>query len=91
MLINRSEEKMVKHTIEVFTSGCLLCQDTVKIVKEAKCPECTLTEFNILKKTEYLEKARKHGVKAVPSIVVDGKLAIEGKPTVQNVRKVLGL
>lgn len=82
---------MVKHAIEVFTSGCPLCQETINTVKEAKCPECTLTEYNILEKREYLEKARKFGVKAVPSIVVDGKLAIQGKPTVQNVKKVLGL
>jgi len=82
---------MVKHTIEVFTSGCSLCRETIEIVKEAKCPECTLTEYNILEKREYLEKARKFGVKAVPSIVVDGELAIQGKPTVQNVKKVLGL
>jgi len=82
---------MVKHTIEVFTSGCPLCKETIQIVREAKCPECTLTEYNILQKTEYLERARKYRVKAVPSIVVDGKLAIKGKPTVQNVKKVLGL
>lgn len=82
---------MVKHKIEVFTSGCPLCKETSQIVREAKCPECTLTEYNILEKTEHFEKARKYGVKAVPSIVVDGKLAIEGKPTVQNVKNILGL
>jgi len=82
---------MVKHTIEVFTSGCPLCRETIQIVQEAKCLECTLTEYNILKKTEYLERARKYGVKAVPSVVVDGKMAIEGKPTVQHVKKVLAL
>jgi len=82
---------MVKHAIEVFTSGCPLCRETIKIVQAAKCPECTLTEYNILEKVEYSEKARKYGVKAVPSIVVDGKLAIESKPTTQNVKRVLGL
>lgn len=81
----------MKHFIEVFTSGCPLCRETMKIVQEAKCPECTLTEYNILQKKEHLEKARKYGVKAVPSVVVDGKLAIEGKPTSQKVKEVLGL
>lgn len=82
---------MVKHTIEVFTSGCPLCKETVQIVQEAKCPECTLSEYNILEKKENFEKGRKNGVKAIPSIVVDGKLAIEGKPTVQQIKTVLGL
>jgi len=82
---------MVKHNIEVFTSGCPLCRETIQIVEKARCSECTLKEYNILEKKEYLEKARKYRVKSVPSIVVDGKLAIEGKPTVQKVKKVLGL
>lgn len=82
---------MVRHTIEVYTSGCPICKETIEIVRKAKCPECTLTEYNILEKIEYLEKARKLGIKAVPSIIVDGKLAIEGKPTVQSVKKTLGL
>jgi len=82
---------MVKHTIEVFTSGCPLCQEAVKIVQDVKCPRCTLTEYNILQKQENLKRAKEYGVKAVPSIIVDGKLAIEGKPTAQQVKRVLGL
>jgi len=90
-LPSRSRRKKVKHTIEVFTSGCPLCLETIQIVHEAKSPECTLTEYNIREKNEHLERARKYGVKAVPSIVVDGKLAIEGKPTINQVKKALGL
>jgi glutaredoxin len=82
---------MVKHKIEMFTSGCPLCQEAVEVVQRAKCPECTLIEYNLFEKTEYLEKARRYGVKAVPSIVVDGKLAIEGKPTVHSVKRILGV
>ncbi|WP_394295697.1 hypothetical protein [Candidatus Methanoperedens nitratireducens] len=30
-------------------------------------------------------------MKTTPTIVVDGKIAIEGKPTLEEVKKVLGL
>lgn len=79
------------HTIEIFTAGCPICRVTVEIVKKTKCPKCTLTEYNILHNHEHMEKAREYDIKAVPSIVIDGKLAIEGKPTAQNVKKALGL
>ena len=90
-LPSRARKKTVKHTIEVFTSGCPLCLETIQLLNEAKTPACTLTEYNIREQKEHFERARKYGVKAVPSIVVDGKLAIEGKPTVNQVKKVLGL
>ncbi len=38
-----------------------------------------------------LAKAKKYGIKTTPTIVVDGRIAIEGKPTVEQVKKVLGL
>lgn len=82
------------HEIEIFTSGCYLCRETVEIVEKAKCSECTLTEYNLAEKCESeicLARAKKYGIKATPTIVVDGRIAIEGKPTVEKVKKVLGL
>ncbi len=84
----------MKHEIEIFTSGCYLCRKAVEIVEKAKCSECTLTEYNLSEKCESqicLAKAKKYGIKATPTIVVDGKIAIEGKPPVEKVKKVLGL
>lgn len=82
------------HNIEVFTAGCHLCNETLEIVQKAKCEECTVTEYNIREKCESeicLKKADKCGIKAVPTIVVDGKIAVEGKPTVKQVKDALGL
>jgi hypothetical protein len=82
------------HDIEVFTSGCHLCRETLEIIKKAKCDECTVTEYNIREKCESeicLKKAEEYGIKAVPTIVVDGKIALEGRPTIQQVRDALGL
>lgn len=84
----------MKHEIEIFTSGCYLCIEAVEIVEKAKCSECTLTEYNLAEKCESeicLAKAKKYGIKATPTIVVDGRIAIEGKPTVDMVKKVLGM
>ncbi len=82
------------HNIEIFTSGCYLCRETVEIVEKAKCADCKMTEYNLSERCETeicLAKAKKYGIKATPTIVVDGKIAIEGKPTVEKVKKVLGM
>jgi hypothetical protein len=82
------------HNIEVFTAGCHLCKETMEIVQKVKCDECKVTECNILEKCESeicLKKAKEYGIKAVPTIVVDGKIAIEGKPTTKQVKNALGL
>ncbi|KPV64944.1 MAG: hypothetical protein AOA65_0658 [Candidatus Bathyarchaeota archaeon BA1] len=59
----------IGHNIEIFTSGCPLCVETVKIVREAMCPKCTLKEYNILERckdltcSRRLKKARAHRFK----------------------------
>lgn len=66
----------------------------MEIVQKAKCSECTVTEYNIREKCESeicLKKAKEYGIKAVPTIAVDGKIAIEGKPTARQVKDALGL
>jgi disulfide oxidoreductase YuzD len=79
--------------IEVFTAGCYLCDETMQIVREAKCEDCTITEHNLSTKCECgcIEKSKEYGIKVIPTIVVDGKIVIEGKPTVDQVKKVLGV
>jgi hypothetical protein len=79
--------------IEVFTAGCYLCDETMQIVREAKCEDCTITEHNLSKDCQCgcLEKSKKYGIKVVPTIVVDGKIVIEGKPTVAQVKEALGI
>ncbi len=86
--------KNLRHNVEVFTAGCHLCNEALEIVQKAKCEECTVTEYNIQEKCESeicLKKADEYGIRAVPTIVVDGKIAVEGKPTVKQVKDALGL
>ncbi len=88
------EGEGVGRKVEVFTSGCELCRETVKMMSEVKCEECTLIEYNLSEepgKEVYLQKAKDYGVKATPTIVVNGKIALVGKPTIEKVKEVLGV
>lgn len=69
---------MTKRKVEVFTSGCYLCEDTVKLVKDLACPSCEVVVYNLsnpCESKECLEKAKQYGISAVPTVVVDGKVA----------------
>ncbi len=77
---------MSKRKVEVFTSGCYLCDETVKLVKELACTSCEVTVYDIsepCESKECIDKAKNYRITSVPSIVVDGKIADcckRGKP-----------
>lgn len=67
-----------KRKIEIFTAGCPICDETVKMVKEAACSSCEVIIYDLregCKTNECLDKAKEYGVKSVPAIAIDGKLA----------------
>lgn len=78
---------MKKRKIEVFTAGCVVCDDTVKLVQELACSSCDVTIYDLSKmceSKECLEKAKKYGITSVPTVVIDGKIAdccVRNKPT----------
>ena len=68
----------------------------------AGCPRCTETEMNVINACAELDLAAdishvwdqeehaKLGVKAIPAVIVDGKIIIPGKvPTVEEVKNLL--
>lgn len=66
---------MAKRKIEVFTAGCPLCDDAVKLVKELACPNCDVTVYGLQDETSGArDKAAQYGIYRVPAVVVDGKL-----------------
>jgi glutaredoxin len=82
----------MKHKIEVFTSGCPLCKEALKLVRENVCSKCTVIEYNIREKCKTgvcLKKAREYGIKAVPTIIIDRKNIIEGKPSIQQFKEII--
>ncbi|MFQ5862141.1 MAG: thioredoxin family protein [Candidatus Brocadiales bacterium] len=69
---------ITKRRVEIFTAGCLLCQEAVKMVRELACPSCEVVVYDLTRQCESkecLDKVRDYGVSRVPTIVVDGKIA----------------
>ena len=81
------EVSEMAHKIEVFTAGCPLCSDTLKAVKEAsKECGCEITEHRC-EGSECCEPAKSYDIKAVPSIVIDGKVAHVGKLSAEEFKR----
>lgn len=73
--------------IEVFTADCPLCKDTLELIRKEVCSECEVIERRC-SQDECCEPAKSYGVKAVPTVVVDGKITIVGKPTLEEVKDI---
>ncbi len=68
---------MAKRKIEVFTSGCSICEPVVELVKKTACSSCEVVVYDLstgCKTNECREKAKQYGVTRVPAVVVNGKL-----------------
>lgn len=70
-----------KRSIEVFTAGCPLCDDTLTLVREAvsSC-DCEVIERRCTD-TDRCAEALQYGLRAMPSVVVDGEIVFEGRIT----------
>ena len=60
--------------IEVFSAGCAVCEDTMALINKIACPSCEV-EILDMHKAEVSSRAKRYGVRSVPAVVVDGKLA----------------
>ena len=75
------------HKIEVFTANCPLCLDTLKAVKKAtKECGCEITEHRC-EGEECCGPAKSYGIKAVPCIVMDGKVKHTGKLSAEEFKQ----
>jgi glutaredoxin len=65
---------MAAKKIEVFSAGCSVCKETVELVKRlaGSSHEVSVHDMN---KADVAEKAKRYGVRSVPAVVIDGKLA----------------
>lgn len=60
--------------IEVFSAGCAVCEDTITLINKIACPSCEV-EILDMHKPEVANKAKRYGIRSVPAVVVNGKLA----------------
>ena len=65
---------MPNRIIEVFAAGCPACQDVVDLVNRVAAPGSSIRVLDMHDKT-VAARAKALGVKSVPSVVIDGKLA----------------
>jgi glutaredoxin 3 len=65
---------MATRKIEVFSAECAVCEDTITLINRIACPSCEV-EILDMHKPEVSKKAHRYGIRSVPAVVVDGKLA----------------
>ncbi len=63
-----------KRKIEIFSAGCPVCEDVVKLVKGIACPFCEVSVLN-MNDPEVASRAKNLGIRSVPGVVIDGTLA----------------
>jgi glutaredoxin 3 len=83
---------MANRKIEIFSSGCGVCQETINLVKSLACPSCDVSVLD-MNEGSTANRAKQLGIKSVPAVVIDGKLAscCEGRGPDAETLKAAGL
>jgi glutaredoxin 3 len=63
-----------KRKIEVFSAGCPACEETIQLVNQVACPSCEVSVLD-MKQPAVAKRAKRLGVRSVPAVAIDGKLA----------------
>ena len=63
-----------KRKVEIFSAGCPACKDTIVLVQQIACPSCEVSVLD-MNDAKVASKAKGLGVRSVPAVVIDGKLA----------------
>lgn len=81
-----------KRTIEVFSAGCPVCEEAVKMVRENACPSCEVRVLD-MHDPGVARRAQGLGVRSVPAVAVDGRLAAccAGRGPEESVLRAAGL
>lgn len=63
-----------RRKIEVFSAGCSTCEETIELVKRIAGSSHEIV-IHDMHNSDAASKAKEHGVRSVPAVVIDGKLA----------------
>jgi glutaredoxin len=63
-----------KRKIEIFSAGCATCQEAIEAVRREACSSCEVIVHD-MKDMQVVKRAKELGVRSVPAVVIDGKLA----------------
>jgi hypothetical protein len=64
-----------RRRVEVFTAGCLICEEAVHLVQSRSCRNCEIQVYDLREgcaTNECGAKAARYGITAVPTVVVEG-------------------
>jgi glutaredoxin len=64
----------MKHKIEIFSAGCATCKDTIEKVRKLAGPQHEVHVYD-MHQHDVASRATQHGIRSVPAVVIDGKLA----------------
>lgn len=64
----------MKHKIEIFSAGCATCKETIDVVKKLAGSEHEV-HVRDMHQRETASRAKHHGIRSLPAVVIDGKLA----------------
>jgi len=65
---------ITKRKIEIFSAGCPPCQEGIELVNGIACSSCDVTVLD-MKDRAVADRAKNLGIRSLPAIVIDGKLA----------------
>ena len=63
-----------KRKIEIFSAGCPVCQEAITTIKDNACISCDISIHDMNDGAVSI-RAKGLGIKSVPAVVIDGKLA----------------
>ncbi len=63
-----------KRKVEIFSAGCLACEETIALINRLACSSCEVSVLD-MKDPQIARRAKGLGIRSVPAVVIDGKLA----------------
>ena len=63
-----------KRKIEIFSAGCPACKEAIDLIHKAACSSCEIQVLD-MQDPQVAARATSYGIKRVPSVVIDGRLA----------------
>ncbi len=64
-----------KRKIEVFSAGCSACHEAIELVKRIAGSSHEVEIIDMHKHEAAASRAKHYGIRSVPAVVIDGKLA----------------
>ncbi len=81
-----------RRKVEIFSAGCPACDETVEMVRRIACRSCEVEVLD-MNDPEIAARARRLGIRSVPAVVIDGRLAdcCSGRGPDEQVLRAAGL